>query len=135
MIFVDTGAIVARHVRGDSYATLAQKSWDQIRGGSTPLFTSSYVLMETLRLISWRAGFPFAALVGETIFRSGQLQILRPSLEDELTALSLARKFADQRVSFTDCVSFVLMRSLGIRRAFTFDRHFDLLGFERFPLA
>ena len=40
---------------------------------------------------------------------------------------------ADQEVSFTDCVSFALMREAGIRRAFSFDRHFDLLGFQRSP--
>jgi hypothetical protein len=28
-----------------------------------------------------------------------------------------------------DCVSFVIMRSLGIREAFTADRHFEQAGF------
>ena len=42
-------------------------------------------------------------------------------------------KFADQQVSFTDCVSFVLMRRNRLERAFTFDRHFASAGFEITP--
>lgn len=30
-----------------------------------------------------------------------------------------------------DCVSFAVMQSLGISKAFAFDSHFDVLGFER----
>jgi uncharacterized protein len=40
------------------------------------------------------------------------------------------RKYADQGVSFTDCVSFAIMRRHKIRTAFTFDRHFKLAGFN-----
>ena len=40
--------------------------------------------------------------------------ILRPEADDELEALNLFRKLSDQRVSFTDCVSFALMRRYGI---------------------
>ena len=39
-------------------------------------------------------------------------------------------KYADQRVTFTDCVSFAIMRRRRIRTAFTFDRHFEARGFE-----
>ena len=40
------------------------------------------------------------------------------------------RKYADQDVSYTDCVSFAIMHRLRIRTAFTFDRHFRLAGFD-----
>ncbi|RLB20138.1 MAG: VapC toxin family PIN domain ribonuclease, partial [Deltaproteobacteria bacterium] len=35
--------------------------------------------------------------------------------------------------SFTDCVSFVLMKSQNIKRVFTFDQHFQIAGFQIFP--
>jgi hypothetical protein len=50
--------------------------------------------------------------------------------EDELKAIRLFRKFADQRVSFTDCVSFTLMKRNKLTIAFTFDAHFRLAGFD-----
>ncbi len=49
---------------------------------------------------------------------------------DELAALELL-KDAD-KVSFTDCVSFALMRRAGLRQAYTFD-HFRRAGFEVRP--
>ena len=51
----------------------------------------------------------------------------------EKRALGFFEKFADQDVSFTDCVSFALMNQHDIERAFTFDRHFALAGFEVWP--
>ncbi len=51
-------------------------------------------------------------------------KVLRPDQDDETSAVSFLRKYADQRIGFTDCISFALMRARRIRRAFTFDRHF-----------
>lgn len=61
------------------------------------------------------------------------LEVLRPTAEDELRALDLFEKYADQRVSFTDCVSFVLMRRSRIERVFSFDSHFSRAGFTIWP--
>lgn len=59
--------------------------------------------------------------------------MLRPTVEDEVDALRGFAKFADQRVSFTDCVSFALMRRHRIAKAFAFDQHFEYAGFTRWP--
>ena len=49
-----------------------------------------------------------AADRAEAIYSSSSFQILYSDREDESQAIGLFRKFADQRVSFTDCVSFTL---------------------------
>ena len=59
--------------------------------------------------------------------------VLRPDADDETRAIDLFAKFADQQISFTDCVSFVLMRRNRLERAFTFDRHFADAGFDLMP--
>lgn len=36
----------------------------------------------------------------------------------------------DKTWSFTDCASFVVMKELRIKTAFTFDNHFEQMGFK-----
>lgn len=59
--------------------------------------------------------------------------ILRPEESDEIAAVGLLERYADQAASFTDCVSFAPMRRHRIPRAFTFDRRFAAAGFEAWP--
>ena len=133
MIFVDTGAFLARYVEGDQYHRAAVRAWKRLERSPGALFTSSFVVDETLTLLGRRTTYAFAAARADALYGSRLLTILRPDATDELAAVDLFRKFADQKVSFTDCVSFALMRRLRVKRAFTFDRHFAGAGFEVWP--
>jgi predicted nucleic acid-binding protein len=133
MIFIDTGAFVARYVAGDQYHQKAQSAWTQLSKRKWKCYTSSFVLDETFTLLARRSSYPFAADRARAIMTSNILTILRPSHEDELKALTFFEKLAAQKVSFTDCVSFVLMKAHRIERAFAFDRHFRAAGFECWP--
>jgi predicted nucleic acid-binding protein len=53
--------------------------------------------------------------------------------EDWHEALRWLEKFADQKLSFTDCLSFSLMRREGIPAVFGFDHHFALAGYDLWP--
>ncbi len=133
MIFVDTGAFLARHLKRDQHHDPALRGWRQLPKLSWRVHTSSFVLDETFTLLGRWASPGFAADRAEAILTSETLVILRPEAEDEFEALELLRKFGDQKVSFTDCVSFALMRRYGIAKAFGFDRHFVDAGFELWP--
>lgn len=133
MIFVDTGAFIGHYIEKDDHRDAAILGWRELKAKPQPLFTSSFVIDELLTYLGRRAGYRFAAERGRALFASATLVLLRPSPEDELLALDHFEKYADQEVSFTDCVSFALMQREGIRRVFTFDRHFELAGFEPWP--
>ena len=135
MIFVDTGAFVARYVRQDSHHRRARRAWAEIERSHSRCFTSSFVLDETFTLLGRRASYSFAADRARSLLHSAALTILRPDADDEEKAVDVFAKFADQQVSFTDCTSFYLMRHHGLNRAFTFDRHFADAGFELVPRA
>ena len=45
----------------------------------------------------------------------------------------LFQQYNDKSYSLTDCVSFVVMKQLGIRAALSFDKHFVQAGFEKLP--
>jgi predicted nucleic acid-binding protein len=52
------------------------------------------------------------------------------SAVDEQIAVEIISHHADKEYSYTDATSFAIMERLGIRRAFSFDRHFEQYGFE-----
>lgn len=135
MIYVDTGAFLARYVAADQYHRAAARGWKRLERSPGGLFTSSFVVDETLTLLARRTTYAFAAARADAIYGSRVLTILRPDAVDESAAVELFRKFADQRVSFTDCVSFALMRRHRLKKAFTFDRHFENAGFEVWPAS
>ncbi len=130
MIFVDTGPWIARYLLRDQHHPAAVAGWSALRALGQPVFTSSFVLDEAFTLLARRADYRFASERARSIYASSALTILRPNAEHEVRAVSLFEKLADQRVSFTDCVSFALMSHHRIRRAFTFDQHYARAGFE-----
>jgi predicted nucleic acid-binding protein len=130
MIFVDMGPFIARHLGSDERHTDAVRGWEELAAGRDRLHTSNFVLDEAFTLLARRAGYRFAAERARNTYASRALLILRPDNSDELAAVGLFEKYADQAVSFTDCVSFALMRRHRIARAFTYDRHFVAAGFE-----
>jgi hypothetical protein len=133
VIFIDTGAFLARYIQRDQYHDAATEHWKTLRKDRRQCFTSNFVLDETITLLARRSTYQFAAERARNLYGSASLSILRPDENDEFAALELFRNYADQSVSFTDCVSFVLMGKQNIKCAFSFDRHFTIVGFEVEP--
>jgi predicted nucleic acid-binding protein len=86
-----------------------------------------------MNLLGRWAGYDFASQKAAIIYASKILTILRPTREDELKAIDFFQKYADQNVSFTDCISIVLIRNKKIKRVFSFDSHFERAGFKLCP--
>ena len=135
MIFIDTGAFVARFLERDQYHARAIEVWRDLEQAKLQCVTSNFVVDETLILLARKASYEFAFERAQNLYDSTNVRILRPTEADELAAIMNFGKFADQKVSFTDCVSFALMKRHGLGDVFTFDRHFALAGFHSRPLA
>ena len=133
MIFIDTGAFVARYIERDQYHKQAVDYWNQIIRKRLPCCTSNFVLDETFTLLGRMAGNHFAANRARNIYASDSLPILRPDTSVEIKALKFFTKYADKEISFTDCVSFVLMKKERIKKVFSFDAHFSQAGFTVVP--
>jgi hypothetical protein len=91
------------------------------------------VINEVLTLLARRTTYAFAAARAKEIYSSGECEILRPTAEDETKAVVYLELYQGQHVSFSDCVSFVLMEREGIRDVFSFDKHFRQAGFVVHP--
>ncbi len=128
-LFIDTGVFLAKEIANDQHRAEAIGLWAELSDGGVPLFSSEQVFDETMTLLARRTTYAWAADWGRDALASG-ISWLRADETEWKKALRLMRKFADQRVSFTDCVSFVLMRREGLREVFGFDGHFTAAGFR-----
>jgi len=135
LLFIDTGPFLARYLERDQHHQEARQGWLELASQPYRCYTSSFVIDEFLTLLARRSTGSFAAERGYRIYASQKLEILRPEAEDEHEALKWLERFSDQRVSFTDCISFVLMRRYRVQIAFSFDRHFETAGFIRWTGA
>ena len=133
MIFIDTGAFIAKYVLADQFHVKSVHMWSELEKKKVKIVTSNFILDETLTLLARQTNYDFSAKIARIIYQSNVINILRPTHDTELRALVLFDKFSDQKVSFTDCISFQLMKEHRINMAFSFDRHFVLAGFDVRP--
>lgn len=130
MIFIDTGAFLARYLNRDQYHKQSLLIWKKLAASKHESFTSNFVLDELFTLLGRKADYEFAVKQATIILASTHLKILRPDIAIEKTALGYFKKYADQQVSYTDCVSFALMKQQHIKKVFTFDHHFEMVNFN-----
>jgi uncharacterized protein len=131
--FVDTGAYFALFYVRDKYHPDAQGVWSSVEKQKIPIVTTNHVLDELATLLARRTTYEFAARKLTEIF-SSRLEIIRPTADEEQLALEYFKKYSDQKVSFTDCLSFAAMRKNNIEQSFTFDQHFQYAGFKIVPV-
>ena len=74
-----------------------------------------------------------AAQVGSHIRASAEVHVEHPDATEERHAWTLFLDRPDKRYTLTDCLSFVMMRRLGLTTALATDDHFRQEGFETVP--
>jgi predicted nucleic acid-binding protein len=124
-VFVDTSALYAALAVDDVDHDDAVELLERL-SATDELVTHNYVHVEAEALVRRRLGAPAAATLVEHI-----LPALKTVWVDEsVHAAGLeAIRLGGRSASLVDEVSFVIMRTMGIRRALTFDRDFERGGF------
>ncbi len=131
--FVDTGAWFALADRSDQHHNQAIKIYPKLLGRYHHLTTTNLVIAETYVLIRRTIGQQAAITFLENIAASPRIvKIYSDSILEE-TARDILEKYKDQNFSYTDAVSFALMKQYGIAEAFSFDHHFVTAGFTLVP--
>ena len=100
--------------------------------GSTPLVTSQMVFAELLNDFAHRGATlrDAAKRLVETLSRNPSTTVVPQSVTQFHAALSLYSERNDKTWAFTDCASFLIMHTLGISDALTYDKHFEQMGFR-----
>lgn len=131
-VFVDTGAFVARYLKKDNLHAKSLALWLKIERAQVQCIVSPLVIHEVATLLSRRANPLFAAEKIRSIYLSSRFRILRSDSDMEMDALKVMEKYADLPLSYADALSIAIMREYNIKRIFTFDEDFTVVGFSAF---
>lgn len=128
MVFVDTAYFLALVNERDSFHAQALQLENQDLGWR---YTTEWVLTEVANdLCPTSRRYKFNQLMTRLRSRP-DMKIVRVKPEQFKEGSELYVKRADKGWSLTDCISFLVMRELGIRAALTPDEDFEQAGFER----
>lgn len=128
---IDTSALLALSRTGDQYHDRALELADRHLGSGGRYISTTLVLGELHSHLLYLRG-PKAARIALTHLLDDPVHEwleVGPELVREAVVRWL-RRFADQDFSLVDAVSFEVMRRQDVERAFAFDRHFEVAGFE-----
>ena len=135
-IFVDTSAWDAVADKGDPNHGVAMLFKDEITGNYRAVVTN-YILDEVSTLLLMNVGYKRTVefkRVLDALAQAGIVEVVWVSRDIADEAWSVFEQFnVDKMWSFTDCVSYVVMKRRGITEAFVFDRDFAQMGFTCRP--
>ena len=128
-VFVDSGVWIAffsirdgRH--GDADAMLRAAAATRLA-----MVTTNLVLAEVHRWLLFHAGVAPAAAALASIDATALVRVEWATASHHRAARGWLAKLSDQRITYTDAVSFAVMVAQRCRAAMTFDRDFVVAGF------
>jgi len=132
-VFIDTSAFIALNDKSDQYFQKASKYLlSEINNLSLTFYTSNLVIAETYTRLLYKTHFRAAQQFLETIAII-DIDVLYSDNELEQSAKYFLTKYANLKISYTDAVSFAIMTKKNIPSAFSFDKHFEIAGFQLKP--
>jgi len=135
-IFVDTSAWSAINDDDDPNHEIALLYNDEIAENCRFVVTN-YILDELYTLMLMNHGYQdtidFKGQL-DIMIQGGILEVVWVTQDIATEAWNVFEKFnVDKEWSFTDCVSYAVMKQLEINETFTFDHHFEQMGFVKQP--
>lgn len=129
-IFVDASAWVAIFSKTDQNHKKAAAIFQELKSSKALLYTSDYILDETITTILVRSSHALSLIAGESLFSSEIIKVIHVCPEYLKPAWALYKKYDDKKFSFTDVTSFTIIKDLNIKKAFSFDSDFTKAGIE-----
>lgn len=135
-VYVDTSGWKAYYDEEDEWHREARNFLDSLaskRANLRGFLTSDYVLDETITLIRFAHSQTKAVEFAKAVVSSKATRIVYTGEEVFVQALELFEESKDKEWTFTDCVSFTIMRLQNVTTCFSFDPHFKQAGFHTVP--
>lgn len=126
-VYIDTSAFYAIVDTSDLNHHAAASVWQGLLDRDEALFTSSYVVTETIALLHNRLGTAVVRRFVEEALPAVQIRWIDQATHD--TALTAMLAVPGKRgPSLTDCANLVDLRQLKVQNLFAYDQHFADLG-------
>ena len=132
-VLVDTSAWVALADKDDSHHKVAASIYPSIFKNHKQLVTSNLIIAETYIILLKELRHKAAIEFLERTKASPRILTIYSNQNIETEAEGILVKYVDQDFSYTDAVSFVIMKRQKIKKAFCFDKHFVTAGFTSIP--
>lgn len=127
-LFIDTSAFLAVLNADDAYHKKAKQIWSEIITRENTLVSTNYILLETIAILQRRLGIQAVRTFQEDIAPILTIEWISEEMHSGgITALITSAK---RDLSLVDCISFEIMRQLGLKDVFAFDSHFKDQGFN-----
>jgi predicted nucleic acid-binding protein len=126
-VFLDTSYFVALSNPRDQHHAVARQVAADLQRRRIRLVTTRGVVLEIGNALSRQRLRTAAVDFLANLETDESIEVSRDLFE---AGAGLFRDHADKEWSLTDCLSFVVMRDLGIDEALTFDHHFRQAGFR-----
>ena len=129
-VFVDTSGFYALLVRRDDRHQQASRILREAAGSKVRFVTTDYVLDETATLLKACGLGHLVPVLLDTVFASTACTVCWTDEERFRATCDFFLKHEDQAWSFTDCLSFLVMKDRQLHDSLTKDAHFREAGFE-----
>ena len=129
-IFVDTGGWAALFGDNDGNHKSAVTVYERLKKSKAALYTSDYVIDETITLTMVRSNHTQSVLVGKALLESTVVKAVPVAPDYIQPSWELYQKYNDKHFSFTDITTLVIAKSLNIKKFFSYDREFEKVGME-----
>lgn len=128
-VFLDSSYFKALIDEKDEFHSQAEDALNLFTKNESQLITTNYIVDETATLLRVRCGLDLA-LKFRRFLATGipTIKLTRIVVADDAAAWDW---FINDwnKLSFTDCTSFAVMKRLGLIHVATFDKHFSQAGF------
>lgn len=129
-IFLDTGFLIALSDERDKNHIRAKTSLMELVSRGARFIVARNILIEYLDGVTKRIGKEKAIEELDNILNS-KLLVIEPVIENDWNkAIMYFRKYNDQQIDMTDCISFAIMERLELKTVLTFDNDFKIHGLE-----
>lgn len=128
-VFLDTSFFKGLVDQKDEFWVKATEILVVLERNNSLLITTNYVVDETATLLRTKCNLK-TALKFRRLLMGGSptIKLLRVAMTDDANAWDWFTTDWS-KLSFTDCVSFAVMKRLGLTHVATFDEHFKRAGF------